>query len=259
MSGSPTIDKHTFTGLAALVLLAVVGLTVATIGYDLGNGNWGVFRFIVVALGIGFFAGGLSQLIARISEVWFGDKCSEQLRKLVAASFTSKESDLSDIRKPLYLYYKSTYRNHPLWRRVELDFSNSRHPGSVEAHVTLKHPGGKKDVHYTFEAGIRTHTLVILSERKGEASAELVFPTFKKEFSDDCNCGLTFHQNWDQEQTIDPAVIFPFSKYAADASGLLSEADSVEIEKEWFDNFFVKQGRWIPRDDKQEVTDGART
>lgn len=112
--------------------------------------------------------------------------------------------------------------------------------------MTLRHPGGHKDVHYSYEAGIRGNSLVLLSDRKGEAATKVVFPTFKKDFSDDASCGFTFHENWDREEAVDPAMILSELKYPVDASGRLSDEDSSAIEKEWLENFFQIQARGIP-------------
>jgi hypothetical protein len=246
MSGRPTFDKVTVVTLFALVLLVLLGAALATIGYALDEARWGLLKFLALATGGGFFAAGLTQLIASIGRSLFGDRVLESLETLTKAKLISEESDLADIRRKHYHYYKSRNENGAFWRCVELDFSDKRNPGVASTQVCLKDPSRENEFIYTYEAAVREHTLILLSYRQLELPAKVIFPTFKKDLLGSSVCGLTFHENWIPENAVDPAMILRERKFPTDEDGFLSAEVAVEIENEWYKKFFEKQARGIP-------------
>jgi len=237
-------DKAKGKSLVVLGLMVLIGISISIIGFLLNTEPGRILPFFLIAFGGGLLATGLGQSITVIYEALFGNIILDTLSTLASTKLLSDATEVHLLRKKFYYYYKSKHDGKYFWRCILLDFSQCTASNYISTHETIKHPVKNHTLTYHYEAAVRGSSLILLYTKSGEEPAKVIFPTFNKHHDDSFECGILFHQNWDDENTISPAVILTEKKYETDIDGIVK--DYSIIEKLWYQDFFQKCAGGIP-------------
>lgn len=191
-------------GAAALVLLALLGLTLTVFGIWVRDESPFLFN-VLTALGGTAFGSALGLSFARIFDTSLVDVLAESNRSSILAT---PEDSYKLLRVCWHAYLRSRDESgNAVWRYRVFDFSGTRTPGHLHTVVEVIRDNG--NVHrFVYDGYICGHHLILVGQPAmgKEEHVVHVFPDALKSQSDTLS-GLCFVDSFDNSRLVAPTVL----------------------------------------------------
>jgi hypothetical protein len=226
-------------GRAIVWLLFVVGILITLAGVLLSstasgqaNSNRTLISSLLATLGAGLVGAILGIVITEYLEKSSMEQVKEMLIGTLKNTFVSPESELEQLRRPLYRYHATLSDGKYVWRGTVYHFESSVGVGTLEIRVDYPDETGVWHRH-RIEAGIRGDRLLIFGIRlTGQEQVSIsVYPGMTAGYKK-YHCGVSFIESYDSREVIARSIV-SYRPLVSEESGFLPDASGKKLDELW--------------------------
>jgi hypothetical protein len=213
---------------------------------------------LLITLGGGLVGAVLGILIANYFDLSTMDDVKALLSATLTSSLLSVDSELEQLRRPVYRYYATTVEGRYVWRAWIYHFEHSVGVGTLTTRVQNRDEFGVTR-RYRVEAGVRGTRIIMFGIRLNgpEAVSVSVYPGVLGAFRQ-YHCGLSFLHNFDSEEIVTRTII-SFEALVEGTIGVLTSEESDVLDGLWEKQFPRSIGTLIEGPKSVRKADSAQT